>query len=143
PRMASLIFGSADYISDLGCRPGEDRMELLYALQVIVTSARAAGIDAVDAPCFDIHNMELLRAEALQARRLGFAGKSALHPEQLALINHAFDVTAEEIEWAQKTIAELDAAEGRGKALTTVNGKLLDNPHRAAAERILRRGKED
>jgi citrate lyase beta subunit len=141
PRVSSLIFGSADYIADIGCRPGEDRLELLYALQVIVTSARAAGIEAIDAPCFDLHNKELLQREAVQARRLGFDGKSALHPGQLALINQAFDVSAEEIEWAEKTIAELDAAEGRGKALTTVEGKLLDNPHRAAAERILRRRK--
>jgi citrate lyase beta subunit len=140
-RMASLIFGSADYIADIGCRPGKDRLELLYALQVIVTSARAAGIDAIDAPCFDLHNMESLSAEAMQARRLGFDGKSVLHPGQLALINRTFAVTPEEIEWAETTIAELDAAEVRGKALTTVDGQLLDNPHRAAAERILRRGK--
>ena len=141
PRMASLIFGSADYASDLRCLPGEDRTELLLALQMIVTSARSAGIDAIDAPCFDLHNPDLLRREAAQARRIGFAGKSALHPEQLAIINRTFDVTSEEIAWAEKIIAELNEAEARGKALSTVDGKLIDNPHRALAERILSRGK--
>jgi citrate lyase subunit beta/citryl-CoA lyase len=116
PRMASLIFGSADYASDVHCLPGEDRLELLLALQWIVTSARAAGIDAIDAPCFDLRNQDLLHREAAQARRLGFAGKSALHPAQLAMINQVFDVTPEEIAWAEKTIAELDSAENRGKA---------------------------
>ena len=48
-------------------------------------------------------------------------------------------VTPEEIAWAEKVISELDEAENRGKALTTYNGQLLDNPHRAAAERILSR----
>jgi citrate lyase subunit beta/citryl-CoA lyase len=139
PRMASLIFGSADYASDVRCQPGEDRLELLLALQMIVTSARAAGIDAIDAPCFDIPNNDLLQREASQARRLGFDGKSALHPGQLEIINRVFDVTADEIAWAEKVLAELDEAETRGKALTTVDGKLLDNPHRSAAERILRR----
>jgi citrate lyase subunit beta/citryl-CoA lyase len=139
PRMASFVFGSADYANDVRCRPGEDRLELLLALQMIVTSARAWGIDAIDAPCFEIHNRDLLRREAAHARRLGFDGKSALHPDQLAIINQVFDVTPEEIAWAERAIAELDEAENRGKALTTIGGKLLDNPHRAAAQRILSR----
>lgn len=139
PRMASLIFGSADFIKDMRGRPGEDRVELLLVLQLIATSARSAGIAVIDAPCFDLKNAGLLRREALQARRIGFDGKSALHPDQLAIINEVFDVTDEEIAWAKKTIAELDDAERRGKALTTVDGKLIDNPHRAAAEDILAR----
>jgi citrate lyase subunit beta / citryl-CoA lyase len=140
-RMASLLFGSADYAADVRCQPGDDRHELLLALQMIVIAARSAGIDAIDAPCFDVHNRELLYQEAAHSRRLGFDGKSALHPDQLAVINQVFDVTEEEIAWAERAIAELDMAESRGKALTTVGGKLLDNPHRAAAERILSRKK--
>lgn len=139
PRMSSLIFGSADYATDVRCQPGEDRLELLLALQAIVTSARSAGIDAIDAPCFDIRNRDLLRREAAHARRLGFDGKSAIHPDQLAIINQTFDVTPEEVAWAERAIAELDEAENRGKALTTFEGKLLENPHRAAAEHILSR----
>jgi citrate lyase subunit beta/citryl-CoA lyase len=139
PRMASLIFGSADYANDVRSRPGEDRFELLLALQMILTSARAAGIDAIDAPCFDIRNLDLLGREAAQARRLGFDGKSALHPDQLEIINRIFDVTDEEIAWAERALAELNEAENQGKALTTIEGKLIDNPHRAAAKRILSR----
>jgi citrate lyase subunit beta / citryl-CoA lyase len=141
PRMASLIFGSADYVSDLRCLPGEDRAELLLALQMIVTSARSGRIDAIDAPCFDLRNPDLLQREAAQTRRMGFTGKSALHPEQLTIINRVFDVTVEEIAWAERIIAELNEAEARGKALSTIDGKLIDNPHRALAERILSRGK--
>jgi citrate lyase subunit beta/citryl-CoA lyase len=141
PRVASLVFGSADYINDVHCRPEDNRSELSLALQMIVTAARAAGIDAVDAPCFDIRNFALLQSESLQGRRLGFSGKSALHPCQLEIINGIFDITSEEITWAERVIAELDEAENRGRALTTFEGKLLDNPHRSAAQRILRRRK--
>jgi citrate lyase subunit beta / citryl-CoA lyase len=139
PRMASLVFGSADFISDMRCIPGEDRAELLLALQLIAASARSAGIDAVDAPCFNLKDPDLLRRESAQARRIGFDGKSALHPDQLGVINEVFDVTAEEIAWAERMIAELNHAEAKGKALTTVDGNLIDNPHRKAAERILLR----
>jgi citrate lyase beta subunit len=139
PRMASLLFGSADYIDDIRCRPGENRTEFLLAMQMIVLAARAAGIDAIDAPCFDIRNHVLLEKESSSARRLGFDGKSALHPDQLAVINRVFGVSAEEIEWAEKVLRELDEAENRGKALSVMDGTLIDNPHRAAAQRILMR----
>jgi citrate lyase subunit beta/citryl-CoA lyase len=141
-RMSSLMFGSADYTKDLRCQAGEDRFELWFALQVIVVSARAGGIDAIDAPCFDVRNGELLNREATQARRLGYDGKSAIHPSQLEPINTIFDVTPEEIVWAESVLAELNGAESRGKALTTLAGQLIENPHRTTAERILRRSRK-
>ncbi len=140
-RMTSLIFGSADYCADVRCLPGADRSELLLALQMIVTGAHASSVDAIDAPCFDIRNADLLGKEAFQARRFGYDGKSALHPGQLAAINEIFAVTPEELAWAEKVLAELDSAEERGRALSTLEGQLIDNPHRAAAERILRRAR--
>jgi citrate lyase subunit beta/citryl-CoA lyase len=106
---------------------------------MIVAGARAASIDAIDAPCFDIRNSDLLRREAVQARRLGFDGKSALHPGQVRAINETFDVTQEEKEWADKVLAELMEAEKNGRALSTLDGLLIDNPHRSVAERILSR----
>jgi|WetSurMetagenome_2_1015567.scaffolds.fasta_scaffold16122_5 citrate lyase subunit beta / citryl-CoA lyase len=138
-RMVSLIFGSADYASDVRCQPGEDRIEISFAMQMMVASARAAGIDVIDAPCFDLQNPDLLRREATQARRLGFDGKSALRPDQLSTINEIFDVTPEEIQWAEAVLAELAEAEKRGRALSMLAGRLIDTPHRSAAERILRR----
>ncbi len=138
-RISSLIFGSADYAKDLRCQVSDDRSELWFALQVVVTAARAATIDAIDAPCFDIRNTGLLRRQAAQARRLGYEGKSAIHPGQLEVINAIFDVTSEEIAWAEEVIAELDQAGSRGRGLSTLEGRLIEDPHRIAAERILRR----
>ncbi len=141
-RMASLIFGSADYSAQVRCGPSEDRLEILMALQLVVTSARSAGIDAIDAPCFDIENGALLRRESRQGRRLGFDGKSALSPGQVGTINEVFDVTAEEVARAERVLAALDDAELGGRSLTTLDGSLVDDPHRTAARRILRRWKE-
>ena len=141
-RMTSLIFGSADYSAQVRCRPSANRMEMMLALQWIVTSARAAGIASIDAPCFDLENTELLRSESAQSRNIGFDGKSALHPRQLEIINTVFDVTEEEALWAERVIAELDAAEKKGRSLSTINGGLVDDPHRISAERILRRWRQ-
>jgi citrate lyase subunit beta/citryl-CoA lyase len=141
PRMASLIFGAADYAAEARCRPGEERAELLLPLHQIVQAARAAGIDAIDAPCFEIRNSALLEREARAARRMGYDGKNALHPDQLRLLNEVFDVTDEEIAWARRVLEELEGAEGRGRSLSTLDGKLIDDPHRAAAARLLERAR--
>jgi citrate lyase subunit beta/citryl-CoA lyase len=141
-RMASLIFGSADYSSQVRCRPSEDRFEILMALQLVVTSARSAGIDAIDAPCFDMTDAALLRRESMQGRRFGFDGKSALSPRQVGTINEVFDVTAEEAATAERVLAALEGAERDGRSLTTIDGSLIDDPHRTASMRILRRWKE-
>jgi citrate lyase subunit beta/citryl-CoA lyase len=138
-RMTSLLFGSADFSADVRCLPGVDRLELLFALQMIVAASRASDIDAIDAPCFDIKDHERLRAEAAQARRFGFDGKSAIHPGQLAAINEVFTVTPEEETWAETVLAELQNAEERGRALSTLKGQLIETPHRRVAERILHR----
>jgi citrate lyase beta subunit len=108
-------------------------------MQMIVAAARASGVDAIDAPCFDLKNPDLLRREAAQARRFGFDGKSAIHPGQLVAINEVFAVTDEEIIWAERVLAELESAEAEGRALSTLEGRLIENPHRTAAERILKR----
>ncbi len=141
-RMTSLIFGSADYSAQVRCRPSEDRLEILLALQLIVVSARSAGIDAIDAPCFDMENPALLRRESVQGRRLGFDGKSALSPRQVETINEIFDVTAEEVAMAERVLAALEDAELGGRSLTTLEGSLIEDPHRDAARRILNRWKE-
>ena len=112
------------------------------ALQQIVTAARAAGVDAIDAPCFEVRNLELLRSEATQARRYGYDGKGALHPGQIEVIHEVFNVTPLELEWARKVLGALEGAEKKGRALTTVDGQLVDNPHAVAARRILKRASE-
>jgi citrate lyase subunit beta/citryl-CoA lyase len=137
-RMASLLFGSADYRTHVRCQPDRNRTELMFPLQMIILAARAAGIDAIDGPCFNLRNPATLREEAAQARRMGFDGKSALHPDQLAVINEIFDVTPQELAWAEQVMEALSEAESQGKALSTLDGQLIDNPHRLAAQRILR-----
>jgi citrate lyase beta subunit len=65
-----------------------------------------------------------------------------LHPAQVGVINEIFDVTPEETSWAEKVLAELeDAEQNKGRALSTLEGHLIDDPHRSAAERILRRAR--
>jgi citrate lyase subunit beta/citryl-CoA lyase len=77
---------------------------------------------------------EGLRAEAGRARRLGFFGKSAIHPAQVPVINEVFSPTPEEVGWARRV---LEAFEASGGAATRVDGEMIDVPVAERARRLL------
>lgn len=137
PRVAALIFGAADLSMEVGCAavPGEGT--LLHAAVRVILAARAAGIAAIDTPHMKLDDPDGLAAGARAARGLGFDGKSAIHPAQIAAINAAFSPTAEQVAWARRVLALApDGDEARlGAAL--LDGVLIEAPHLAQAKRIL------
>lgn len=133
-RVERLIFGQIDFQSDMNMRCGEE--ELLSFRTELVLASRLADIAApIDGVCTAIDDAELLRVEALRARRLGFGGKLCIHPRQVALVNRCFAPSAEEIAWAQ-TVIDADAASGG--AVVAVAGKMVDRPVVLRAATILR-----
>lgn len=128
-----LLFGSIDFQLDLGMAAEEN--ELLYFRSQIVLESRLANIlPPVDGVTTDIHSPELVRADALRARRLGFSGKMCIHPKQVAVVNDCFSPSAEEEAWARRVVEA--SAEAPGAAIS-VDGKMVDRPVLARAEVIL------
>lgn len=132
PRLGGVVFGSADYAASVGC--GLDWDALLYARCSVVNSARAAGITAIDAPAWDLNDLDALRREAEQGKNLGFYGKGAVHPRQVAVINETFAPTAEEIARAR---AVLSAGQQSGQRITSVDGRMVGTPFFTAAHALL------
>ncbi|HEV2887929.1 MAG TPA: CoA ester lyase [Jatrophihabitans sp.] len=130
--LRALIFGAADYAAALGI--GLAWEPLVHARSLLVTSARANDLHAIDAPTFDLADRTLLRNESRQGRELGFSGKIALHPEQLPVITEAFSPTEAEIEHATRVV---QAALRSGDAVTTVDGQMVGKPFFEAAQRLL------
>ncbi len=129
-----LLFGSIDFQLDLGMAAEED--ELLYFRSRIVLVSRLAGIQSpVDGVTTDIHSPECVRADTLRARRLGFGGKMCIHPKQVPVVNECFAPTAEEEAWARRVEEASLAVHG---GATSVDGKMVDRPVLARAEKILR-----
>ncbi|MEL6933865.1 MAG: aldolase/citrate lyase family protein, partial [Pseudomonadota bacterium] len=91
----------------------------------VVHAAAAAGLDAIDVPFLDLDNPDGQRQEAIRARNLGFAGKGAVHPKQIAALNEAFTPSAEAIARARRVIAEFEAAD---TGLVVIDGKLIEKP---------------
>ncbi|MFE5797147.1 HpcH/HpaI aldolase/citrate lyase family protein [Streptomyces sp. NPDC056503] len=133
-RIAGVLFGTADYAAAIA-----STMEwgpMLYARSALVTSAAAAGIPAIDSPFFDLDDLDGLRRETEQAKALGFAGKSCVHPRQLSTVAKVFRPTDEEIA-AARTIVE--AAETAGGRIIRIGHQMIGPPMVAAARSLLTR----
>jgi len=139
-RVIGLAFGSEDFALDLGLptmREGE-AADLLYARSAIVVAAVAAGKLAFDGIWPDIEDAAGLRADSLRARRLGFSGKTLVHPSHVAVVNEVFSPTAADIELARRVVRAFDEAIDRGHGAVALDGQMLDAPVVERARRILR-----
>jgi len=123
PRLRLLIFGAIDLSAEMGIAPTPAAMA--YARGKIVAAGRRAGVDVMDVPSLDVHNLDAVRDAANVARDLGFTGKAAIHPAAVAVINAAFTPGADEIVEAQEIIALYEAAPS-GLALR--GGHLIEAP---------------
>jgi citrate lyase subunit beta/citryl-CoA lyase len=120
-----------------GPSPGVYDDTFKMARTVNLMASVAAGVTAYDTVYPDIRNVEGLRAEAHDARRMGYGGKIAIHPDQVAIIHEVFTPTAAEIDWATRVIATFEGNPGAG--VLTMDGKMLDKPHLVLARRLVSR----
>ncbi|TBR30449.1 MAG: CoA ester lyase, partial [Reyranella sp.] len=101
-RLIGHSWGGEDLMADLGAlakgpSPGVYDDTFKLARTVNLMASVAAGVTAYDTVYPDIRNVEGLRAEAHDARRMGYGGKIAIHPDQVAIIHEVFTPTAAEI----------------------------------------------
>ena len=132
PNVAVLFFGAVDLSAELGCAIEWDA--LLYARSRVVVAAALAGVDAMDTPCMDVAATAQLGDEARAVRRLGFTGKAAIHPTQVRVIQAAFSPDDDEVAWAGRIV---EAYEANAGGVLLVDGKLVERPVIASAQRIL------
>jgi citrate lyase subunit beta/citryl-CoA lyase len=136
PRVAGLQAGWGDLIEPLDI----DRYNLPMIETLLVhirIAAGEAGIWAYDGAYANIKDPEGYKREAEVARRLGFLGKSCIHPSQVPLANAVFRPTDAEIAHSLKVVEAARDAATRGVGAFTVNGKMVDAPFIRRAEAIL------
>jgi citrate lyase subunit beta/citryl-CoA lyase len=103
-------------------------------LQLVLTSRLANIQPPIDGVTTDLNDPEVLRQDTLRAKRFGFGGKFCIHPRQVAPINRIFLPSDEEIAWARAVIQAVNQSEA---AVVTLDGKMIDKPVLAKAERIV------
>jgi citrate lyase subunit beta/citryl-CoA lyase len=122
-RVAMVAFGAEDFSAEMRIIRTADEMELLYARSALVASCRAAGKEPIDSPCLEFRDLEQVKAAAGRARNLGFSGKLAIHPSQLAGINERFSPTAAEIEEARRVV---DLFGSPASGVAAAHGQMVD-----------------
>ena len=140
PRLAALTWGAEDLSAALGAETAVDEhgawlppYELARSLCLL--AAGAAEVPAIDTVYTDVRDMDGLRRSALTAHRDGFAGKLAIHPDQVAVLNDVFRPTPAAVQAAQNVVTAFAAAGGAG--VVACGGKMLDRPHLLRAQRVL------
>ena len=131
-RLEMVLFGGVDMATALRCSPSWE--PLLYARQRLVHAAAAAGIDIMDMPYLNIHDEDGLLAEARAAAHIGFTGKAAIHPAQLAAIHQAFTPAEEQISYAEQVVA---AYQSSSTGVTVLDGRLVEKPVVDRMQRVL------
>jgi len=130
---AGLIAGTNDLRADLRLPLGAGRDAISAALQLIVLSARAAGLAVFDGVFNNLEDGDGFSKEAEDGRRLGFDGKSLIHPNQVAPCHRAFAPTVAEIERAQALVSAFHGGAER------FGNEMIERMHVEAAQRVLAR----
>lgn len=134
PRLDALLFGAVDLAAELRCDNTWEAM--LYARSRTVHAAAAAGIDVIDVPWLDLQDMDGMRREAEASAGLGYTGKGAIHPKQIAILNQVYSPDPGEVAYARKVI---DAFAAANTGVVVVDGKLIERPVLRTMHRILAR----
>ena len=132
PTVSAVFFGAIDYAADVGCEVAWDAV--LYARSRVIVAAAVAGVSALDSPHMDVPALDALAEESRRTRSLGFGGKAAIHPTQVPVIQTAFSPSADEVAWARRIV---DAYERNAGGVLLVDGKLIERPVIASAQRVL------
>ena len=144
-RVCSIIFGVFDYLYDMKLDYVDEGIEYSYARAKIPVDARAAGIPALDSIWQKVDDIDGLQRDAKTAKRLGYAGKSIIHPKHIEPVHKVFVPSQNEIEWANKVIATLKQIQGQGdkRGAFKVDGKMIDAVHFKQAKFILDHSSKD
>lgn len=112
---------------------------MLFARQLIVNAAAAYGLQAIDLVCVDYQDQEALLQECKEGREFGFAGKQAIHPDQIDIIQRAFLPDPSDVERAVRIVEGFHTNSQKGIGAFSLDGKMIDMPVVKWAEKVIAR----
>jgi len=145
-RLAGLTWGAEDLATALGASTNKDEHEefdFTYQLarSMCLLAASHAQVQAIDTLTIDFRDTNRLTTEVLRARKAGFTGKLAIHPDQVLPIHAGFAPQAHEVAHAQRIVEAF--AQSGGAGAVQLDGKMVDKPHLSQALRLLQLAHKD
>ena len=139
PRLFGITWGAEDLAACIGGanRRADGIYDDVYRLArtLCLLAASAAGVEPIDTIYTDFRDEAGLAEECAAARRSGFTAKMAIHPAQVAVINHSFTAGEDERAWARRVVALF--AENPEAGAVALDGRMVDRPHLTLARRLL------
>ena len=141
-----MHFGPADLAASLrartvnigGLNPDYPGDQWHYHLSAMVTACRAYGLRPIDGPFGDISDPDGFLAAGKRVAALGFEGKWAIHPSQVAGANEVFTPSEKEADKARRMLVALEEAAAAGKGAAVLDGKMIDAASARMAENVVR-----
>jgi citrate lyase subunit beta/citryl-CoA lyase len=137
-RIVALAFGAEDYTASMEIQRTRGGEELLGARMQIALAAKAAGLQAIDSVFADANDMDGLRADTEQVKRLGFTGKSLVNPRQIEVVHEVFRPKTDEVEHALEVMEAIKRAREMGTGVISLRGRMVDAPVVKRAARTIR-----
>jgi citrate lyase subunit beta/citryl-CoA lyase len=140
-RIESVIYAGGedgDMNVSLGATWTSEGPEMMFVRQHTFVAARAADIACpLDGVYSNVRDLDGFKRDTLLSKRLGFRGRTVIHPTQIDAANAIYTPSAREIDYARRVIQAYEEALKRGTASTTVDGKLVDVAMAKTAQRLL------
>lgn len=136
-RLMGIAIGAEDFVTDMRTTRSLEGIELLTARSQVLLAARAAKIYAFDTVFSDVNNEEGFINETTLIKQLGFDGKSVINPRQIDPVHKIYTPSVKEIEKAIKIINASEEAKKKGSGVVSLNGKMIDKPIIARAQRTI------
>src|SRR5262249_42084975 len=128
-RVRRLCFGAVDLALDMDLDLADEVGAMNHPRFAIALASRAAGLEGpVDTALLPISDLDSLRISATNAKKMGYTGKSCIHPAQIEVVNSVFSPSEQDIERARRIIAAFEEAERAGSAAFKLDGVMIDYP---------------
>ncbi|MDK2562041.1 aldolase/citrate lyase family protein [Romboutsia sedimentorum] len=136
-RLIGMALSGEDFVTSMKTTRTPEGDELYVARGMIAMAGRACGLEVLDTVYADVNNDEGFLKEANLIKRMGFGGKSLIHPRQVELIHDVYTPTEVEISKARKIVDATEEALKQNLGVFTVDGKMVDKPIIERAQRVL------
>lgn len=136
-RLIGMAISGEDFVTSMKTTRTPEGDELYTARGMVAMAGRACGLEVLDTVYSDVNNDEGFLKEANLIKRMGFGGKSLIHPRQVELIHSVFTPSEKEIAKAKKIVDATAEALRENRGVFTVDGKMVDKPIIERAQRVL------
>lgn len=138
-RVSAIVMGTSDLSSSMQIPHTSDRLGFQYVLSHAVLVAKAYDRLVIDGVHLDLTDGESFLASVEQGVKLGFDGKSLIHPKQIRATNEGFSPSNEAVNKAHEIISAWDMMLKEKQGVCLIEGKLIEKLHVDEAKDLLKR----